>query len=167
MAGTGAAHVRGPAQHLMADSGRRTDPVGLTRAIQSEPVVVALAELDARFVARAAGPSDVSDDTRSVSLGWSYACSWWRIARIARHCGIRSDLSTAVKLRFQSLQGQRSSATFLLPVLPSCMGYNPRHRQPLPLVELRPGLPRSFREKIKENVRAERIQGIRHAWQCR
>src|SRR5260370_18028712 len=50
-----ARRIYGPAQCRMVDSQRGADPIGLARALQAGPVVVALAELAARAFARSSG----------------------------------------------------------------------------------------------------------------
>src|SRR5260370_32853651 len=68
-----ARRIYGPAQCRMVDSQRGADPMGLARALQAGPVVVALAELDARAFARSSGRPHACDFPRAVCLGWSDA----------------------------------------------------------------------------------------------
>src|SRR5260370_40720272 len=68
-----ARRIYGPAQCRMVDSQRGADPMGLARALQAGPVVVALAELDARAFARPSGRPQACDVPRAVCLGWSDA----------------------------------------------------------------------------------------------
>src|SRR5260370_17320017 len=68
-----ARRIYGPAQCRMVDSQRGADPMGLARALQAGPVVVALAELDARAFARSSGRPHACDFPRAACLGWSDA----------------------------------------------------------------------------------------------
>ena len=88
--------LAGPAHCRLVSSQRGVDLVGLARAVQPGPVVVALAKLDTRVVSRTAGRPHARDFARAISLGWSDARGRGRTARVARHDCLLFDLPAAV-----------------------------------------------------------------------
>jgi len=79
-------------------------------ALQTGPVVVALAELDARAFARASGHPHARDFACAVSLGWSDAGGGRRLACTARFAWRVLDLPAALEKRFPEGRGGKSRA---------------------------------------------------------
>ncbi len=113
LAWLGLAGPRRSARHRVADSQPSADRVGPARAVQSGPVVAAVAELDARIVPRTSGRPHARDFAGTVFLGWSDARGRRRPARAARHDCRVFDLPSALKEGLRDGESQASPSSRL------------------------------------------------------
>src|SRR5258708_19858809 len=127
MAGLGEAYLCGSPQHSLVDSQRGANCMGTAGPVQPGAMVVALAELDARVVARTSGCPHARDFARTVSLGRSNASGRRRLAGTAwNDCSI-FDPPDPLRECFSETPTANYQTSTPLPLFLFCSNYNPPH----------------------------------------